>query len=114
MSDLTISKSVRLPDYLVEFIEQYQEGDNFSQKLMAILLEFRDGDDERQRMLESYRKDITKYRNLLNRLITDYGEARRIIIHMHKYLDDMQRLASEAIAPEPEDPDLLPGNMPFT
>lgn len=116
MSKTLILKSVRLPDHLVEFIES-QEGDNFSQKLTSILLEYRDGDDERQRMLESYRRDITRYKDLYGQLISDYGEARRVIIHMHKYLDDLRQMADRAVkesAPEPEDPDLVPGNMPFT
>lgn len=114
MSNMTtISKSIRLPTDLVEFIEA-QEGSNFSEKLVSILLEYRDGDADRQRVLESYRQGISRYKELFNRLISDYGEARRIIIHMHRYLDDMQRMAARAVAPppEPEDPDLK--DMPFT
>ena len=115
----SVSKSVRLPCDLVDFIES-QEGSNFSEKLLGILHEYRFGDEERQRMLASYRNDITRYRDLYNQLISDYGEARRIIIHMHRYLDDMQQMAARAVEPpeskpqEPEDPDLVPGNLPIT
>lgn len=116
MSNSTISKSIRLPDYLVEFIEA-QEGDNFSEKLLGILYDYRCGDTDRQMMLQSYRRDIARYKDLYSRLINEYGEARSIIVRMHKHLDDMKELADRAAkesAPDPEDPDLVPGVMPFT
>ncbi len=117
MSDLT-SKSVRLPDYLIEYIES-QEGKTFSEKLILLLDDLHHGEVERQKKLQSYQSRIGYYDKIYVRLLNDYGEARRIIISMHKYLDDLRRLAAKASipepeVPEPEDPDFFPGNMPFT
>lgn len=52
----TIQKSVRLPEYLAEYVEE-QPGENFSRKLVQLLKDFIT-DEERLQKLESQRKEI--------------------------------------------------------
>lgn len=63
-----VQKSVRLPQDLIDFVEQ-QPGKDFSKKLLGILTECRDGALERQLMLQRYDEQIAERRNRLDTLM---------------------------------------------
>lgn len=114
-----ISKTVRLPDYLVDYIEQ-QPGDTFTNKLCNLVEDCLHGDEDRQARLDRYKRQVAQYESMYTRLVNTYMDANRTILHMTRYLDDLKELAAscsedpELQEPEPEDPDLVPGVMPFT
>ena len=69
MSNL-ISKSVRIPKDMVDFIER-QEGITFSEKLLGVLDEYRNGDADRQKRLQEYEAQLESKR----RTLRDYGSV---------------------------------------
>ena len=63
-NDQLVSKSVRLPESLIEYIE-LQEGGSFSSKLVHYLMECRSGEAERRKNLEFYDKMIAERQDKL-------------------------------------------------
>jgi len=59
-----ISKTVRLPADLVNYIDQ-QEGSNFSQKLVGILVDYQKGDKIRKDTLAYYNRAVSERRQSL-------------------------------------------------
>lgn len=125
MSDHLISKTVRLPVYLVEFIEA-QEGSTFTEKLQGVLNDARCGDSDYQIKLTHYKRQVERFERLYSDLVKDYDEARSAITKTEVRLDRLRRLAAKELradqessvfkprSPDTVDPDLIPGNMPFT
>ncbi|MCM1113833.1 MAG: hypothetical protein NC399_11330, partial [Muribaculum sp.] len=93
-----VSKSVRLPLSVVEFIEK-QPGGNFSQKLLGILSDYRSGDAERREQLDLYYVKLRRCREVYSRLSEDYAAAHRIMGGMMCYLHSLSEL-SEQLLPE--------------
>ncbi len=73
-----VKKSVRLPADLVEYVEG-QKGRDFSKKLVSILWEAREGDRERQRILDEYDALIEKRRARLEELQQEIYRASVIL-----------------------------------
>ena len=92
---MLVSKTVRMPYDVVEFIEA-QEGDTFSQKLLGILEEYQFGDDYRRKriadseeLLENQRKQLRVYSETAFR-------ASRVTQQLGAILCDIERLFPEA------------------
>ncbi len=96
LSEKTVGKSVRLPLSVVEFIEK-QPGDNFSQQLLGILIDYRDGDEARREELDLYHLKIRRCSETYDRLSTDYARAHRIMSSMVYYLNELQDLAKQVL-----------------
>lgn len=96
LPEKTVSKSVRLPLSLVEFIEK-QPGENFSQKLLMILIDYRDGDMKRKYELDQYYSKLRRCRETYDRLAIDYAKAHRIIGSMMYYLNELSDLAQQVL-----------------
>lgn len=94
--DKTVSKTIRLPLDLVEYIE-LQDGENFSQQLQGILNDYRRGDADRKKRLAEYRRSIDRYRDVYDRLVSDYEEAQVIISNMYSYLRRLKRLVENPL-----------------
>ena len=115
-----ISKTVRMPADLVKFIES-KPGDNFSQQLLGILDDYRNGDQIRQKELQNYRDRIFHYSELYQRLDDDYMTAYSVLLGFQNYLDSLREIMNHSLPELPDiradtadDPDLKPGAMPFT
>lgn len=80
MTTSYISKTVRMPSDLVDFIESCPFGDNFSQKLLGILYDYRDGDDVRQMEKDQY---IEAFRVLLR----EYNEMKDFADRLRSSVD---------------------------
>lgn len=89
MSEL-ISKTIRLPSDLLEFIET-QPGDTFSAKLIGLVNEFRQGDEIRKVKLKHYNRTIKQYDQLYSKLANAYGVANRSIVNIMVWLDEVQK-----------------------
>ena len=68
MNSKLVPKSVRLPQDIVDFVEQ-QPGADFSKKLVAILKEYRSGDEERQNIIKHFDQVIEERRNTYSKLV---------------------------------------------
>lgn len=62
-----VKKSLRIPGDLVEYVET-QPGADFSKKLVSILNEYREGDEERRRNIAAYDKFVAERRAMLMKL----------------------------------------------
>lgn len=81
-----IPKTVRLPSYLVDFVEQ-QPGGDFSKKLVGVLNEYRDGDERRRKMIEQYDEQIEERRS---RLLDLVARTNKLTVVSRK-VDDLAR-----------------------
>lgn len=96
LPEKTVGKSVRLPLSVVEFIEK-QPGDNFSQQLLGILTDYRDGDEKRKDELDLYYVKLRRCCETYDRLSTDYARAHRIIGSMMYYLNELSYLSKQVL-----------------
>lgn len=62
-----ISKTVRLPSDLVDFVED-QEGSDFTKKLISVLRFAKDGDELHRITIDSFRDAVDKQKGLLLKL----------------------------------------------
>lgn len=109
MSDL-ISKTIRFPAYMVDYIESFP-GETFSAKLMYVLNDYRGGDESTRQKLDSFRKTLNDYSDLCSRIREDCSRFRSIIIHAEHYMCELDELTS---IPLPEVPVLpKPGGKPL-
>lgn len=83
-----ISKTVRMPSDLVEFIDSCPCGDNFSQKLLGILQDYRYGDYSRQKNLE-------EYSNVFTNISQESGEAAH---YLHMARSGIERMLRDLIS----------------
>ncbi len=96
MIDPMISKTVRFPVALVDFIDS-QPGENFSQRLVGFLEDCQSGEASRQKRLSDYQCDIRRYSDLYSRLVSDYREAHRIMVNMQHYLSQLQAMTQNPL-----------------
>lgn len=73
MSGKLISKSVRLPQELVDYVMQ-QPGNDFSKKLVGILYEYWKGDEQRQLNLQRYDENIAARRSQYCELVAQINK----------------------------------------
>lgn len=87
---MTVSKSVRLPEELVEFVEALP-GDNFTVKLVGLLEDLISGKDKRLQELQYLDERITKSRKQLR---THF----QIVDGVHRLEGIYERLTNELVA----------------
>lgn len=73
-----VQKSVRLPAEIVDFVSS-QPGNDFTNKLVRLLAEYRSGDLERKLMLQRYDEQIEERRKRLDILLQNINEASSIL-----------------------------------
>lgn len=87
-SDL-IQKSVRLPTYLIEYIEE-QDGRDFSKKLLGLLNDVYAGDEKRRRDIADYQRLIAQKQQKLRQLSGQIYDAARILDRLAGVLADAE------------------------
>lgn len=86
-----VTKSMRLPPDIVEYIEQ-QEGDTFTSKLVTLLREVRDGDQERAENLAWYESTLKERYKKLEELDDDIYQIIKVLLHLHHAVDEIDKL----------------------
>lgn len=86
-----VTKSMRLPPDIVEYIEQ-QEGDTFTSKLVTLLREVRDGDQERAENLAWYESTIEANRQKIAKQNQEIYQIQRVLLHLHHAVDEIDKL----------------------
>lgn len=86
-----VTKSMRLPSDIVEYIEQ-QEGDTFTSKLVTLLREVRDGDQERAENLAWYESTLKERYKKLEELDDDIYHIIKVLLHLHHAVDEIDKL----------------------
>lgn len=86
-----VTKSMRLPSDIVEYIEQ-QEGDTFTSKLVTLLREVRDGDQERAENLAWYESTLKERYKKLEELDDDIYRIIKVLLHLHHAVDEIDKL----------------------
>lgn len=82
---------MRLPSDIVEYIEQ-QEGDTFTSKLVTLLREVRDGDQERAENLAWYESTLKERYKKLEELDDDIYQIIKVLLHLHHVVDEIDKL----------------------
>ena len=82
---------MRLPSDIVEYIEQ-QEGDTFTSKLVTLLREVRDGDQERAENLAWYESTLKERYKKLEELDDDIYQIIKVLLHLHHAVDEIDKL----------------------
>lgn len=82
---------MRLPSDIVEYIEQ-QEGDTFTSKLVTLLREVRDGDQERAENLAWYESTLKERYKKLEELDDDIYRIIKVLLHLHHAVDEIDKL----------------------
>lgn len=82
---------MRLPPDIVEYIEQ-QEGDTFTSKLVTLLREVRDGDQERAENLAWYESTLKERYKKLEELDDDIYQIIKVLLHLHHAVDEIDKL----------------------
>ena len=82
-----ISKSVRIPEDVVAFIET-KEGETFSEKLLGIIKDYRQGDADRQRRLQEYDALLESKRKQLQDYSRTAQKAARVTQQLSAALRD--------------------------
>lgn len=90
-SNELISKSLRLPSDVVDYVEQ-QPGDTFTSKLVTLLREVRDGDQERAENLAWYESTLKERYQKLEDLNDDIYRIQLILLHLHHAVDEIDKL----------------------
>ena len=91
ISNELISKSLRLPSDVVDYVEQ-QPGDNFTFKLVTLLREVRDGDQQRAENLAWYESTLKEKWQKLEELNDDIYRIQLILMHLHHAVDEIDKL----------------------
>ena len=90
-SNELISKSLRLPSDVVDYVEQ-QPGDTFTSKLVTLLREVRDGDQERAENLAWYESTLKERYQKLEDLNDDIYRIQLILMHLYHAVDEIDKL----------------------
>ena len=90
-SNELISKSLRLPSDVVDYVEQ-QPGDTFTSKLVTLLREVRDGDQQRAENLAWYESTLKEKWQKLEELNDDIYRIQLILLHLHHAVDEIDKL----------------------
>ena len=91
LSNELISKSLRLPSDVVDYVEQ-QPGDTFTSKLVTLLREVRDGDQQRAENLAWYESTLKEKWQKLEELNDDIYRIQLILLHLHHAVDEIDKL----------------------
>lgn len=91
LSNELISKSLRLPSDVVDYVEQ-QPGDTFTSKLVTLLREVRDGDQQRAENLAWYESTLKERYQKLEDLNDDIYRIQLILMHLHHAVDEIDKL----------------------
>ena len=91
LSNELISKSLRLPSDVVDYVEQ-QPGDTFTSKLVTLLREVRDGDQQRAESLAWYESTLKERYQKLEDLNDDIYRIQLILMHLHHAVDEIDKL----------------------
>lgn len=92
-----VQKSIRLPSYLVDFINE-QPGSDFSKKLVVLLTEYKNGDLERKLMLQRYDEQIAERRKRLDTLMQKINQVTLISRRVDALINEVDALESDQIA----------------
>lgn len=90
-SNELISKSLRLPSDVVDYVEQ-QPGDTFTSKLVTLLREVRDGDQQRAENLAWYESTLKERYQKLEDLNDDIYRIQVILMHLYHAVDEIDKL----------------------
>lgn len=86
-----VTKSMRLPPDIVEYVEQ-QPGDTFTSKLVTLLRDVRDGDQERAENLAWYESTLKERYKKLEELDDDIYQIIKVLLHLHHAVDEIDKL----------------------
>lgn len=86
-----ISKSVRFPVELVEYIET-QPGKDFSSKLINLVEEYKGGELRREESIQYYEQLLSANRKKLDEQSDTIRSVNRVLTHLQKALVEMNNL----------------------
>lgn len=86
-----VTKSMRLPPDIVEYIEQ-QEGDTFTAKFIDLVYEIMNGDKQRAENLAWYESTLKERYQKLEDLNDDIYRIQLILLHLHHAVDEIDKL----------------------
>ena len=81
-----VTKSMRLPPDIVEYIEQ-QEGDTFTAKFIDLVYEIMNGDKQRAENLAWYESTIEANRQKIAKQNQEIYQIQRVLLHLHHAVD---------------------------
>ena len=86
-----VTKSMRLPPDIVEYIEQ-QEGDTFTAKFIDLVYEIMNGDQQRAENLAWYESTIEANRQKISKQNQEIYQIQRVLLHLHHAVDEIDKL----------------------
>ena len=86
-----VTKSMRLPPDMVEYIEQ-QEGDTFTAKFIDLVYEIMNGDKQRAENLAWYESTIEANRQKIAKQNQEIYQIQRVLLHLHHAVDEIDKL----------------------
>ena len=86
-----VTKSMRLPPDIVEYIEQ-QEGDTFTAKFIDLVYEIMNGDKQRAENLAWYVSTIEANRQKIAKQNQEIYQIQRVLLHLHHAVDEIDKL----------------------
>ena len=86
-----VTKSMRLPPDIVEYIEQ-QEGDTFTAKFIDLVYEIMNGDKQRVENLAWYESTIEANRQKIAKQNQEIYQIHRVLLHLHHAVDEIDKL----------------------
>ena len=86
-----VTKSMRLPPDIVEYIEQ-QEGDTFTAKFIDLVYEIMNGDKQRAENLAWYESTIEANRQKIAKQNQEIYQIQRVLLHLHHAVDKIDKL----------------------
>ena len=86
-----VSKSMRLPPDIVDYIEQ-QEGDSFTAKFIDLVYEIMNGDKQRAENLAWYESTIEANRQKIAKQNQEIYQIQRVLLHLHHAVDEIDKL----------------------
>ena len=90
-SDDLVTKSMRLPSDIVDYVEQ-QPGDTFTSKLVTLLREVKDSDQQRAENLAWYESTIEANRQKIAKQNEEIYQIQRVLLHLHHAVDEIDKL----------------------
>ena len=86
-----VTKSMRLPPDIVEYIEQH-EGDTFTAKFIDLVYEIMNGDKQRAENLAWYESTIEANRQKIAKQNQEIYQIQRVLLHLHHAVDEIDKL----------------------
>lgn len=86
-----VTKSMRLPPDIVDYIEQ-QEGDTFTAKFIDLVYEIMNGDKQRAENLAWYESTIEANRQKIAKQNQEIYQIQRVLLHLHHAVDEIDKL----------------------